>query len=870
MDFEKLTIRSKEAIQEAGRLAIEAGNPEIAPVHLASVLLDDSKNVIAGVLDSLEINRNRIINEIAGILGSLPKTQGGTEPRMSRALIKVLSTAEQIALKMKDEYVAREHLFLGLLKAGGRISDIFEFIGISEKDFLSALATVRGSSRIDTETSEDHYKSLEKYTRNLTRMARQEKLDPVIGRDDEIRRIMQVLGRRRKNNPVLIGEPGVGKTAIVEGLARRITEGDVPETLRNKSVLALDMGALVAGAKFRGEFEERLKSVLKEIADAEGRIILFIDEMHTLVGAGAAEGAVDAANMLKPALARGELHCIGATTLDEYRKHVEKDAALERRFQPVMVKAPSVEDTISILRGLRERYESHHGIIIQDAALIAAATLSDRYIADRFLPDKAIDLVDEAASRLRIEIDSMPEEIDEIRRKIIQLEIEREGLRREDDSSCRTELENVEKELAELGEERTALELSWKNEKDLIDRIRDLAREAEDLRGESKIAEREGNLEKVAEIKYGKLHELEEKTSDLRRKLEDLQKSGSMLSEEITADNIAEVVSKWTGIPVSRLMESEKQRLLTLEEELHRRVIGQDEAVSVIAEAVRRARANVQDPNKPLGSFIFMGPTGVGKTELARSLADFLFDDENSLIRIDMSEFMEKHSVSRLIGAPPGYVGYDEGGYLTEAVRRNPYSVVLFDEIEKAHQEVFNIFLQILDEGRLTDGQGRTVDFRNCVIIMTSNLGSDWIAETAGKLSQKELTERAKRELGTRFRPEFLNRVDEIIVFRSLGRDEIRKIVEIQLSRLNRILRDQNISLLPSESAVDLLARIGYDPAFGARPLKRLLQKHVQNELATAIIDGSILPGQEVLLDTDGDDFILEPISSKEDISETE
>lgn len=870
MDFEKLTIKSKEAIQEASGLAIESGNPEIAPVHIAFVLLDDSNSVIAGVLDSLEIDRKRIINEIAGILGSLPKTQGGIEPRMSRAMIKVLGAAEKIALKMKDEYIAREHLFLGLLKEGGRVSDVFESISISEKDFLSALAAVRGSSRIDTETSEDNYKSLEKYTRDLTRMARQEKLDPVIGRDDEIRRVMQVLGRRRKNNPVLIGEPGVGKTAIVEGLARRIAEGDAPETMTDKRVLSLDMGALIAGAKFRGEFEERLKSVLKEIAASEGRVILFIDEMHTLIGAGAAEGAIDAANMLKPVLARGELHCIGATTLDEYRKHIEKDAALERRFQPVMVKPPSVEDTISILRGLRERYESHHGIIIQDAALIAAATLSDRYITDRFLPDKAIDLVDEASSRLRIEIDSMPEEIDEIRRKIIQLEIEREGLRREDDSSCRAELEVIEKDLAELREERTALELRWKNEKDLIDRIRDLAREAEDLRGESKIAEREGNLEKVAEIRYGKLHELDEKTIDIRQKLEDIQKSGSMLSEEITADNIAEVVSRWTGIPVSRLMESEKQRLLTLEEELHRRVIGQDEAVSAIAEAVRRARANVQDPNRPLGSFIFMGPTGVGKTELARSLADFLFDDENSLIRIDMSEFMEKHSVSRLIGAPPGYVGYDEGGYLTEAVRRNPYSVILFDEIEKAHQDVFNVFLQILDEGRLTDGQGRTVDFRNCVIIMTSNLGSDWIAETAGKLSLKELTERAKRELSTGFRPEFLNRVDDIIVFRPLGRDEIRKIVEIQLSRLNRILREQNITLLPSESAIDLLARIGYDPAFGARPLKRLLQKHVQNQLATAIIDGSILPGQEVLLDTDGDDFILEPVLSKEDNSETE
>ncbi|MBN2586021.1 MAG: ATP-dependent chaperone ClpB [Candidatus Fermentibacteraceae bacterium] len=864
MNFDKFTIKSREAIQEAGHMAMEAGNPDIAPVHLAVVLLDERDSLITGVLDSLEVNRQALRDELTGVLGSLPKTSGGSEPRMAVGLARALSSAEKIAAGMKDEYVAREHLFLGLLGSGDTVADILGSSGVTEKDFLEALASVRGSSRVATESAESTYKALEKYTRDLTAMARREKLDPVIGRDDEIRRVMQVLGRRRKNNPVLIGEPGVGKTAIVEGLARRITEGDVPETLREKSVMALDMGALVAGAKFRGEFEERLKAVLKEIADAEGRIILFIDEMHTLVGAGAAEGAVDAANMLKPALARGELHCIGATTLDEYRKHIEKDAALERRFQPVVVAPPSVEDTVSILRGLRDRYESHHGIIIQDAALMAAASLSNRYITDRFLPDKAIDLVDEAASRLRIEIDSMPESIDEIRRRIMRLEIEREGLRREGEEDCLQELRTIEKELAGLEEERTALEFKWKNEKDLIDRIRDNARKIEDLRGQSKIAERQGDLEKVAEIRYGRIRDLESETGELKDRLDQLQKEGSLLSEEITPEDIAEVVSKWTGIPVSRLLESEKQRLLTLEDELHRRIVGQDEAVSAVAEAVRRSRASVQDPNRPLGSFVFMGPTGVGKTELARSLADFLFDDENAMVRIDMSEFMEKHSVSRLIGAPPGYVGYDEGGYLTEAVRRRPYSVVLFDEIEKAHPQVFNVFLQILDEGRLTDGQGRTVDFRNSVIIMTSNLGSDWIAEAAGKLSQDELSERAKRELGVHFRPEFLNRIDDVIVFRPLGREELREIVEIQLRKLNRILKEQNLVLEPTGPALDLLASLGYDPAFGARPLKRVIQKHVQNQLADAIIAGTVRPGQRVLLDADGDEFVMRPSEGRE------
>ena len=857
MNFDKFTIKSRETIQEAGRMAMEAGNPDIAPVHLAAALLDESDSLVTGALDRLEVERQALRDEIAGLLGSLPRATGGSEPRMSAGLARVLSAAEKYAAKMKDEYVAREHLFLGLLSSGEGVSAVFSERGVSEKGFLEALASVRGSSRVGSESAESAYKALEKFTRDLTAMARREKLDPVIGRDDEIRRVMQVLGRRRKNNPVLIGEPGVGKTAIVEGMAKRIAEGDVPETLREKSVMALDMGALVAGAKFRGEFEERLKAVLKEIADAEGRVILFIDEMHTLVGAGAAEGAVDAANMLKPALARGELHCIGATTLDEYRKHIEKDAALERRFQPVMVTPPSVEDTVSILRGLRDRYESHHGIIIQDAALMAAATLSNRYITDRFLPDKAIDLIDEAASRLRIEIDSMPESIDEIRRRIMRLEIEREGLRREEEEDCREELQQIERELAELEEERTALEMKWKNEKDLIDSIRDNARQVEELRGQAKIAERQGDLEKVAEIRYGRIRDLESESAGLKERLDQLQAEGSLLSEEITPEDIAEVVSKWTGIPVSRLMESEKQRLLTLEDELHRRVVGQDEAVSAVSEAVRRSRASVQDPNRPLGSFVFMGPTGVGKTELARSLADFLFDDENAMIRIDMSEFMEKHSVSRLIGAPPGYVGYDEGGYLTEAVRRRPYSVLLFDEIEKAHMQVFNVFLQILDEGRLTDGQGRTVDFRNTVIIMTSNLGSDWIAEAAGKLSQEELSERAKRELGMHFRPEFLNRIDDVIVFRPLGREELREIVEIQLRRLNTILREQNIIVEPTGAALDLLAELGYDPAFGARPLKRVIQKHVQNELADSIIAGRVHSGERIVLDAEDGELVM-------------
>ncbi len=858
MKTDRFTIRSREALQDAGRLALQGGNPELMPVHLAVPLLSDEEGVVAAVLGGMEVDTERLTEALTGRLSDLPSAEGGSEPRMSRSFTRVLAAAEKAADRLKDDYVAREHLFLGLLDSGGATADILREAGVDGEGFLAALAPVRGSSRVDSETAEDRYQALEKYTRNLTQLARQEKLDPVIGREDEIRRVMQVLGRRRKNNPVLIGEPGVGKTAIVEGMARRMAEEDVPETLKDKTVLDLDMGSLVAGAKFRGEFEERLKAVLQEISAAEGRIILFIDEMHTLVGAGAAEGAVDAANMLKPALARGELHCIGATTLDEYRKHIEKDAALERRFQPVMVTAPSVEDTVSILRGLRDRYESHHGIFIQDDALIAAARLSDRYITDRFLPDKAIDLVDEAASRLRIEIDSMPEELDEIRRRILQLEIEREGLRREK-KKHRDSLQEVERQLAELREEKDALELRWRNEKQLIDRTRDISREMEELRGRERVLEREGRLEEVAEIRYGRLRDLEAESAELRKKLEELQEGGAMLTEEVTPECIAEVVSRWTGVPVSRLLESEREKLLHLEEELRRRVVGQDEAVRAVSEAVRRARAGVQDPNRPLGSFIFMGPTGVGKTELARSLAWFLFDDEDAMVRVDMSEFMERHAVSRLIGAPPGYVGYEEGGYLTETVRRRPYCVVLFDEIEKAHQDVFNVFLQILDDGRLTDGQGRTVDFRNAVIIMTSNVGSDWIAEAAGSMSQEEMDSRAKTELSRHFRPEFLNRVDETIVFHSLGREQIRQIVAIQLRRLGGILESEGIVLEPTEAALDRLAVLGFDPAFGARPLKRVIQRHVQNALAEAVLRGEISSGSEVVLDDQDGDLVLVP-----------
>ncbi|MBD3369974.1 ATP-dependent chaperone ClpB [Candidatus Fermentibacteria bacterium] len=864
MKAERFTIKSKEALQAAQNAAATRGNPEVTDLHLALALIEDREGVVAGILQRIEIGPDAVAREVRSRIDELPRASGGTQPRMSGGLSKAVGEAEKISNRMKDDYVACEHLFLALLRGRGPAADVLSGAGLDEDSFMRALADVRGGRRVDTETADEHYQALDRYTRDLTALASREKLDPVIGRDEEIRRLMQVLGRRRKNNPVLIGEPGVGKTAIVEGLAARIASGDVPEGLRERRVLALDMGSLVAGAKYRGEFEERLKGVLKEIAESEGGIILFIDEMHTVVGAGAAEGAVDASNMLKPALARGELHCIGATTLDEYRKHVEKDAALERRFQPILIDPPTVEDTISILRGLRERYEVHHGIKIQDSALIAAATLSDRYITGRFLPDKTIDLVDEAASRLRIEIDSMPSEIDEIRRRIMQLEIEREGLKREKDKASRKRLDMLEKELAELEEQRKSLETRWRNEKDVIESIRENARQAEELKAQAKVAKREGDLQKVAEIEYGKLRELQKQSESLGERLAELQKDGSMLTEEVTPEDVASVVSRWTGIPVSRMLESERERLVHMEEALHQRVVGQDEAVSAVAEAVRRARAGVQDPNRPLGSFIFMGPTGVGKTELGRALAEFLFDDEDAMVRLDMSEFMERHSVARLIGAPPGYVGYEEGGYLTEAVRRRPYSVVLLDEIEKAHQQVFNIFLQIFEDGRLTDGKGRTVDFRNCVIIMTSNLGSDWIAAGSGSMSAEEMARRAKKELEAMFRPEFLNRLDDVIVFRPLTEEQLRRIVEIQLKRLNRTLKDQHLKLTASPEALDVLAQRGYDPVYGARPLKRVIQRSIQNVLARKLLEGDLVPGSSVRLEVRDGELAFERLGEAE------
>jgi ATP-dependent Clp protease ATP-binding subunit ClpB len=859
MTLEKLTIKAREAVTEAVNAASAAGSPEVNPLHILAALLGDNAGTIPGVVNRLGVQLTSLNNGVSAALNRLPRSSGGAQPELSRSSLNALKAAEKASERMKDDFVASEHLFLGIMSVPGDASGVLREAGVNEQNFLEALSEIRGSARVTSENAEESYEALKKYTRDLTALARQQKLDPVIGRDSEIMRTMQILCRRRKNNPVLIGEPGVGKTAIAEGLAVRIAEGDVPETLKNKSLLALDMGSLIAGAKYRGEFEERLKAVLAEITASNGEVILFIDEMHTLVGAGAAQGAVDAANMLKPALARGDLHCVGATTLDEYRKYIEKDAALERRFQPVMVEPPSVEDTVNILRGLREKYEVHHGIRIQDPALVAAAVLSDRYISDRFLPDKAIDLIDEAASRLRIEIDSMPSEVDALKRQLTRLEITQEGLKRERDKASEIKLGEVKKQIADLKEEYSALETRWKNEREAINRARELTRQLDDLRIQEKKAERAGDLSEVARIRYGEMRTLSGELESARSNLAVLQKDGAMLTEEITAEQIAAVVSKWTGIPVSRMLEGERERLLHMEEELRKRVVGQEEALSSVSKAIRRARAGVQDPNQPLGSFIFMGPTGVGKTELARSLADFLFDSPDAMIRVDMSEFMEKHSVSRLIGAPPGYVGYDEGGYLTEAIRRKPYSVVLFDEIEKAHPDVFNVFLQILDEGRLTDGQGRTVDFRNAVVIMTSNLGSEWIGTIGRDMSQEQRSKRAHSELEARFRPEFLNRIDEVIVFCSLGREQLRSIVSIQIERLNSILSHRNLSLSVSEKALDHLSEIGYDPAYGARPLKRVIQREIQNRLADAILRGDIPEGGKVRIDMDGGNLVFIP-----------
>jgi ATP-dependent Clp protease ATP-binding subunit ClpB len=870
MSQERFTIKTREAVNNAVSRASSSGNPEVSALHLLQALMEAGDGIVPGILGRMEIPVEEVRQRVEEALSRLPRATGGSSPVASRGFHKALKEAEKAASRMKDDFIASEHVFLGILATEGEAAAALTGAGVTEPAFLEALRQVRGSSRVASENADESYEALNKYCRDLTALARQEKLDPVIGRDDEIRRTMQVLCRRRKNNPVLIGEPGVGKTAIAEGLAGRIARGDVPENLKDRRLLMLDLSSLVAGAKFRGEFEERLKAVLQEIAGSDGSVILFIDELHTLVGAGAAEGAMDAANMLKPALARGELHCIGATTIDEYRKHIEKDAALERRFQPILIEAPSVDDTISILRGIREKYEVHHGIRILDSAIIAAARLSDRYITDRFLPDKAIDLVDEAASTIRIEIDSMPAAIDEIRRRMTQLEIEREGLRREDDKSAREKAGLVDRQLSELQEERGALESRWITEKELIERVRELKRSQEELRAREKKAEREGDLHTVAEIRYGALRECESSLVQARGKLQKAQEKGSMLTEEVTPEHIAQVVSRWTGVPVSRMLQGERERLLTMEESLAKRVVGQKHAVESVSQAIRRSRAGVQDPNRPLGSFIFMGPTGVGKTELARTLADFLFDSPDAMVRLDMSEYMEKHSVSRLIGAPPGYVGYEEGGHLTEAVRRRPYSVILFDEIEKAHPDVFNIFLQILDDGRLTDGQGRTVDFRNAVLIMTSNLGSEWIGTLGRELPREEVLRRAISELEDHFRPEFINRLDEVIVFNSLTREEIRRIVGIQFTHLNRILSSREIEVVPSEEALELLSEMGWDPAYGARPLKRVIQREVQNRIAEAILRGDICPGQRVLLKAAGSvlEFIPSGTCSERDSGE--
>jgi ATP-dependent Clp protease ATP-binding subunit ClpB len=850
--FDKMTVKAQEAVQSAQEVAARQENQQIEPVHLLAALVAQADGVVPPVLARLGIHTEALTQEIEREIARLPKVQGFAQQHMGRPLNDVLERAFREADNFKDEYVSTEHLFLAI---AGQDRDpagqLLKRQGASHEAILQALASVRGTQRVTSQNPEATYAALEKYARDLTELARRQKLDPVIGRDEEIRRVMQILARRTKNNPVLIGEPGVGKTAIVEGLAQRIVSGDVPDVLKTKRIVALDLAALVAGAKYRGEFEDRLKAVLKEITEAEGQIILFIDELHTLVGAGAAEGAMDASNMLKPALSRGELRAIGATTLNEYKKHIEKDPALERRFQPVLVAEPTVEDTIAILRGLKERYEVHHGVRIKDAAILAAATLSNRYISDRFLPDKAIDLIDEAAASLRMQIDSLPVEIDEIERRILQLEIERQALLKESDPHSKERRAQIEKELAKLKEDSSARRARWQAEKEAIGKIRKLKEQIEQLKAEEQRYERAGELAKVAEIRYGKIAAAERELQQAQQRFASLQKDAPMLKEEVDEEDIAKLVSKWTGIPAGRLLEGEAQKLVHMEERLRQRVVGQDDALARVANAIRRSRAGLSDAKRPIGSFIFLGPTGVGKTELARALAEFLFDDEKLMIRIDMSEYMEKHSVSRLIGAPPGYVGYEEGGQLTEQVRRHLYSVILFDEIEKAHPDVFNVLLQILEDGRLTDGKGRTVDFRNTVLVMTSNVGSTVISELAGRDPERARKE-AMDALRASFRPEFINRIDEIVIFNPLGKEQLAKIVGLLLKNVEKLLAERQITLELTPGAQELLLREGYDAAYGARPLRRTIQRLIQDPLALQILEGVVLPGDHVVVDRDG------------------